>query len=250
VQPRRQSPPTAAPPLYDPRLTNSATDLEALAGRLVGLGPGTSPALSLCLYGPPGTGKSEYVRHLARLTDRPLLLRRCSDLLSMWVGATERRIAEAFREAREEGALLLLDEADSFLRDRRRAQHSWEVTHTNELLQQLEAFPGIVACTTNLVEELDQASLRRFVFKIRFDYLTPGQVQALFDATLGGAGDLDERTACHRRLASLARVTPGDFAAVRRRLGALGAPLSGDRLLRELEAELALKDGPARRAGF
>jgi len=43
----------------------------------------------------------------------------------------------------------------------------------NELLTQMEAFDGIFVCTTNLMDKLDQASLRRFSFKIRFDVLKP-----------------------------------------------------------------------------
>ena len=47
------------------------------------------------------------------------MVRRASDLLSCWVGATEQNIARAFEEARKDDAVLLIDEADSFLQDRR-----------------------------------------------------------------------------------------------------------------------------------
>ena len=211
--------------------------------------PARRPVLSLCLYGPPGTGKSQYVRHLADRMGRSLVVRRCSDVLSMWVGGTERALADAFREAREEGAVLLFDEADSFLRDRRLARQSWEVTHTNELLQQLDEFPGVVACTTNLIDELDPASLRRFVFKLRFDYLVPGQVRRLFALTLEALAAGPFPPALHDRLAALRQVTPGDFAAVRRRLIALGLPVTPEQLAEELAEELRLKH-ESRPAGF
>ena len=55
------------------------------------------------------------------------MVRRASDLLSCWVGATEQNIARAFEEARKDDAVLLIDEADSFLQDRRGAGHSWEL---------------------------------------------------------------------------------------------------------------------------
>ena len=80
-----------------------------------------------------------------------------------------------FAAARQQNAVLVLDEADSFLSDRRGARQSWEVTQVNELLTQMEAFDGIFICTTNLMEKLDPASLRRFAFKVRFDPMTPDQ---------------------------------------------------------------------------
>lgn len=74
------------------------------------------------------------------------MVRRASDLLSCWVGATEQNIARAFEEARKDDAVLLIDEADSFLQDRRGAGHSWEVTQVNEVLTQMENFEGGLYC--------------------------------------------------------------------------------------------------------
>ena len=62
-------------------------------------------------------------------------------------------------------AVLILDEAASFLADRRDARANWEITQVNELLTQMEAHNGVFICTTNLMERLDPASLRRFVFR-------------------------------------------------------------------------------------
>ena len=81
----------------------------------------------------------------------PLLVRRASDLLSMFVGEVEKNIARAFREAEDDGALLLIDEVDSFLQDRRGAQRSWEVTQVNEMLTQMEGFAGVFIASTNLL---------------------------------------------------------------------------------------------------
>jgi SpoVK/Ycf46/Vps4 family AAA+-type ATPase len=232
---------------YRPEVINTPVDLEALAGRLAGWRPGEGPGLSLCLYGPPGTGKSAYVRYLAHRMDRPLVLRRGSDILSCWLGGTERNLADAFEEARQEGSVLLFDEADSFLQDRRTAVRSWEVTQTNEFLQQLETFPGLVACTTNLFRNLDQAALRRFTFKVPFQYLRPEQAGALFRASLaelGGTGGAEAE------LLHLVNLTPGDFTAVTRRLRALREPASAERLVEELRAEVRVKEPAAERIGF
>lgn len=96
-------------PPYRHDLVNADSDLGAVALGLKGSGVGR-----LCLYGPPGTGKTAWGRHLAQVLDRPLHVHRGSDLLSPYVGETEAKMARMFRMAEAEGALLLLDEADSF----------------------------------------------------------------------------------------------------------------------------------------
>jgi SpoVK/Ycf46/Vps4 family AAA+-type ATPase len=233
---------------YRPEVVNTPVDLDGIAGKLAGWRQGDGPGISLCLYGPPGTGKSAYVRYLAHRMDRPLIVRRASDLLSYWVGQTEEKIARAFDEASREKAVLLFDEVDSFLSDRRQALRSWEVTQTNEFLQQLETTPGVVACTTNLFQGLDQAVLRRFTFKVPFLFMRPEQAQALFLQTLdelGGTADVDAR-----ELARFANLTPGDFAAVSRRLRSLRERPTASQLLDELKAEVSVKTGSTMRAGF
>ena len=181
-------------------------------------------------------------------------MRRVSDLQSMWVGQCEQNIAEAFREARTEDALLLFDEADSFLRDRNQARNSWEVTQVNEFLQQLEAHRGVVVCTTNLWHELDPASLRRFALKIAFDYLDAPRARLLFCSLLAPfcaqplTAEDEERV--ERGCARLLALTPGDLATVRRKLLALRARPALSELLALVEAEVRAKRGIARPVGF
>jgi SpoVK/Ycf46/Vps4 family AAA+-type ATPase len=95
------------------------------------------PKGTVLLYGPPGTGKTQFTEHLASELDLPLVSKSASALLSKWLGDSEKNIAAAFEEAAAEDAILFFDEGDSFLRSRERAQHSWEVTQTNELLRLL-----------------------------------------------------------------------------------------------------------------
>ena len=196
---------------------------------------------SLCFYGPPGTGKTALGEHVAQALGRPLMVRQASDLMSKYVGETEQQMAAMFREAESEKAVLLLDEADSFLQDRRGAQRTYEVTEVNEMLQGMERFNGIFICTTNLLERLDQAALRRFTFKIRFMPLRRDQREAMFcvealagDATLLGT---DIRT----RLALLDQLCPGDFAAVQRQALILDTQLAPLEFLEQLEAEHRIK---------
>jgi len=220
---------------YDPELVNCEADLAAIAE-----GIAQNPVARLCLYGPPGTGKSAFGRWLAERLDRPCLVKKGSDLLSMWVGGTEANIAAAFEEAERENAVLVFDEVDGFLQDRREAQRSWEVTQVNELLTQMEAFEGIFVATTNLMENLDPASLRRFDLKLRFGYLRPTQAAAMFASTCGRLGLSDEKEGL-RIVKSLRTLTPGDFAAVVRqsRFRSLANALE---LAERLMEECALKE--------
>ena len=224
---------------FDPQrylldVVNASENLEELADRLASWTPGTRSGISLCLHGPSGTGKSEFARYLAHRMDRPLLVRRTSDVLSCWVGNTERNIRRAFSQAQRDGAVLVFDEVDSFLQDCRRAVRTWEMTEVNEFLQQLDAFDGVAVCTTNLVESLDPAALRRFLFKIRFDYLRPEQAERLLAETLVALGVEQTGKASVRQLPGSALLTPGDFAVAERRLRALDqVGISIERFLRE-----------------
>ncbi|MCB2042234.1 MAG: ATP-binding protein, partial [Rhodoferax sp.] len=101
-------------------------------------------------------------------------------MIDKYIGETEKNLARAFGKATDEGALLLIDEADSFLQDRRGAQRNYEVSEVNEMLQGMERFPGVFICTTNLFERLDAAALRRFTFKIRFKPLEREQRTQMF----------------------------------------------------------------------
>jgi SpoVK/Ycf46/Vps4 family AAA+-type ATPase len=196
---------------------------------------------SLCFYGAPGTGKTALAEHLAKALERPLLIKQASDLMSKYVGETEQNMAAMFAEAEAEKAVLLLDEADSFLQDRRGAQRTYEVTEVNEMLQGMERFNGIFVCTTNLLESLDQAALRRFTFKIKFRPLTATQREKMFvtEALAGNANGLDAGLSL--RLARLAQLCPGDFAAVRRQTDILAVAFTAEEFLSQLEAEHRIK---------
>ena len=169
------------------------------------------------------------------------MIRRASDLVSKFVGETEQQMAAMFREAEAEKAVLLLDEADSFLQDRRGAQRTYEVTEVNEMLQGMERFNGIFVCTTNLMDSIDQAALRRFTFKIRFKPLTREQRERMF-VVEALAGDTAALTPdCAQRLAKLEQLCPGDFAAVKRQVEILAETLAPEEFLAQLEAEHRIK---------
>ena len=196
---------------------------------------------TLCFFGAPGTGKTALAEHIAQSLEKPLLIKQASDLMSKYVGETEQQMAAMFREAEAESAVLLLDEVDSFLQDRRAAQRTYEVTEVNEMLQGMERFKGIFICTTNLIDRLDQAALRRFTFKVKFNPLTRDQRDTMFRTeALAGDGRLFT-TEIATRLALLDQLCPGDFAAVKRQAAILDAQLEALEFLEQLEAEHRIK---------
>ncbi|MCF7977133.1 MAG: AAA family ATPase [Chromatiaceae bacterium] len=203
---------------------------------------------TLCFYGPPGTGKTAFAEVLSEALDRELVARQASDLVSKYVGETEQNLARLFREIDAEHSVLLLDEVDSFLADRRAAEHSWERTEVNELLQQMERYPGIFIAATNLISRIDAAALRRFDFKLNFRALTPAQRLRLFAREALGDEDAEVPEMIARHLRSLEALTPGDVANVCRQRALLDEQLSPEQFLRRLIAECRLKQREERQA--
>ena len=224
---------------FDPALIRADTDPARLAERLAGSG---LRHFSLCLQGPPGTGKSAFVHHLAERLGLEVVQKRASDLMSTWVGETEKLIAKAFAEARDSEAFLVFDEADSLLADRRFAVRNWEVSQVNEMLTWMESHPLPFACTTNFGEHLDPAALRRFTFKIALDYLSAEQATAAFRAYFA----LTPPAA----VADLAVLTPGDFALVRRKAELLDYLRDPQELAKMLRMECEAKPDYPRPVGF
>jgi len=205
---------------------------------------------SLCFHGAPGTGKTALAEHIAAALQRPLMIRQTSDIASKYVGETEANMARMFEEAQAESAVLLLDEADSFLRSRRLAERHYEVSEVNEMLQGMERFGGVFICTTNLFDDLDEAALRRFTFKLRFHMLLAEQRERMFVAEALGGDASRLGDAQRARLAALDQLVPGDFAAVKRQVDILGEAFEPDEFLSQLEGEHRVKPEVRQRRGI
>ncbi|HCW89753.1 MAG TPA: hypothetical protein DHU56_06825 [Marinobacter sp.] len=195
----------------------------------------------LCLYGPPGAGKTIYASELANRMGRPFKLVSGSDLQSCYVGETEKNIAGIFNEAERNGAVLLLDEADTFLFDRETAHRSWEVSMTNEFMVRMERFNGVFLATTNRMDRLDSAVMRRFQLKVRFGYLEPAQLKGLLTTCVVDADRVAQLPAS--ALAHFTAVTPGLVQAALSQLQLLGFRPKLYRLLKALEEEQLLQLG-------
>lgn len=181
-----------------------------------------SPRMNILLAGAPGTGKTEFVKYLAKKLDKKLTIKMANDLLDCYVGETEKRIANAFEEAFQEKSILFIDEGDAMLGSRSKATHNWEVTMVTTLLNQMENFQGIFVMATNFAQHLDTAALRRFTYKLQFDYLDEEGKELFYKRSfahlkLPPMNELEKAA-----LARIEKLTPGDFRTVRQQFYYLG----------------------------
>lgn len=212
---------------YDINLVNTDIDMDDLTKKIQKSG---KLNFSLCMYGEPGTGKSLYARYLADTLGIEVVFKRASDLISKWVGETEQNIAAAFEEAKSKKAMLIFDEADTFLQNRNNAQRSWEISQVNEMLTWMESHEYPFVCTTNLLDSLDEASLRRFTFKIRFNFMTNEQVNLAIEHFFG----------IQDANVNIKGLTAGDFATVKKKIDFLGIK-NLDEITKMLNDEVKVK---------
>lgn len=201
-------------------------------------GDSDQPRMNLLLSGPPGSGKTEFVKYLGGVLNTKVVVKTGSDILSMWVGGTEKNIREAFVAAENEKAILFVDEVDGLMQSRERAQRSWEVTQVNELLQRMESFAGVFIAATNFYQNLDPASIRRFSFKLAFDYLDRNGKYSFFQKMF--QSDLTDEEL--ERLSRIPDLTPGDFRTVRQSLYYLGGNVTNAVRIAALKSESMAKE--------
>lgn len=194
-------------------MVNANKDLKSLIQKLK---KSKTKQYSLLLYGEPGSGKSYFGKYIAQELGMPVIKKRASDLMERWVGSTERNIKEAFEEAREKNAILIFDEADSFLFNRKNSKQEYTVAQVNEMLTQMEDHPLPFICTTNLKEGLDPASFRRFIFKVKYEYMGSKNIQA-------GIKEYFNQDVSIKEIEDkeLQYVTAGDFVVVKKKLDIL-----------------------------
>ena len=202
-------------------------------------------------FGPPGTGKTAFARHLAERLERRLIVKRASDLLDKYLGQTEQNIAAAFREAEREDAILLIDEVDSFLRNREGAQRSWEVTQVNELLTQIDTFGGFLIVCSNFEHQLDPALARRLHLKAKFSPMTAEHLSEAVRCAAHAVGITAVKVAAADEIAKqFAGLTPGDLEAAIESVLMTTTQPDWAALTKALKDELRYKPQHAKAIGF
>lgn len=180
------------------------------AGKSVGLHSG-----SVLFFGPPGTGKTELAKHIGKIIGRKVKVITGADLLRSAVGDTEQLIKKAFASASRKGEILVIDEVDYLLNDRKKMSQAFESSMVDQFLACMNDFTGILICTTNFYSSLDDAVTRRFTQKFRFDYARPEQLKPMWEKYLGGCATRALNENEERRLTGYRYLTPSDFLNVR-----------------------------------
>jgi len=132
---------------------------------------GISRGVSALFTGDPGTGKTMAASVIASELGLELMRIDLSQVVSKWVGETEKNLARIFDEAQDANAMLLFDEADALFAKRtdvKTAQDRYANLEVNYVLQRMETFDGISVLTSNFEGSIDQALLRRLNFRVRF----------------------------------------------------------------------------------
>lgn len=125
--------------------------------------------VTILFSGPPGTGKTACAEAIAHELDRPILVADYSQILSCWVGNTQKNISRIFREAHSSNAVLFWDEADAMFYNREMATRTWEIQDANIILTELEKFEGVCILATNRKTSMDPALERRISLKVVFE---------------------------------------------------------------------------------
>jgi AAA+ superfamily predicted ATPase len=124
----------------------------------------------ILFVGAPGTGKTITCEAIANLLGKKMLPVNYAELEDKYVGETEKNIVAAFKEAREKGAILLLDEADAVLYQRSGLERSFSNRDVSVLLREIDNFEGILVMTSNLSQLMDQALNRRLDAVVEFEF--------------------------------------------------------------------------------
>jgi winged helix domain-containing protein/ATPase family protein associated with various cellular activities (AAA) len=137
--------------------------------RKLSLGKG----LNALFCGPPGTGKTMAAEVIANVLAVDLLKIDLSQIVSKYIGETEKNLRQLFDQAASANAILFFDEADALLGKRsdvKDAHDRYANTETAYLLQKMEEYPGITILATNLRQNMDAAFTRRMRFIVDFPF--------------------------------------------------------------------------------
>lgn len=152
-------------------------------GKRIGYGKGMIALFS----GPPGTGKTMLAGIIAQELDLDVYQVDLAQVVSKWVGETEKQLARVFDQAERAHAVLLFDEADSLFAKRTEVKTSndrYGNLAVNYLLQRLEHYSGVVIMTTNKEAALDEALQRRLTLHLHLQIPEPEERERLWQSML------------------------------------------------------------------
>ena len=129
--------------------------------------------LSMLFSGPPGTGKTMAAQVIANQLKMRLYKVQISQIVSKYIGETEKNLSRIFTEAKNADCILFFDETDALFGKRTEVKDSHD-RHANietaYLLQQMEEYDGVILMATNLIQNIDEAFMRRINFVVYFPF--------------------------------------------------------------------------------
>jgi SpoVK/Ycf46/Vps4 family AAA+-type ATPase len=150
---------------------------------------------TILLYGKPGTGKTALSEAIAQRLSKKIGIVNYAQLLSKWIGDSEKNLVKAFKQAKENDCVLVFDEADSLFGQRLPETYSVDRMHnymTNVLMQEIERYEGLVILTTNREFVMDEAFGRRILFKIKFDIPKPEERAKIWRILIPANAPIDD----------------------------------------------------------
>lgn len=144
--------------------------------------------ISVLFSGHPGVGKTMSGTVLAKRLGLDIYEVDLSQVVSKWLGETEKNLSDVFDAAEPGHVVLLFNEADSLFGKRtadvKSSNDRYANLETNYLLARLERFNGLAILTTNLTSAIDQAFKRRFTYDVFFSFPSPDMRAELWRRTL------------------------------------------------------------------
>ena len=199
---------------YDIRVINSDTPIDILDKMAEKAVRQHSP-WKLMIHGPSGSSKSSYAYHVAEKLGVEIIVKRYHDLVSKWVGQSEEQIYQAFKEAEDKHALLLLDEVDGYISRKTDVYSGGDRAHddiTSSFMVNLEEYNGLVIATSNHAELAEPSIVRRFNKIVEFKFPTYEGMKILFRRYFP---DVDFDKSELERICALGTIGPGDFVAIK-----------------------------------
>jgi SpoVK/Ycf46/Vps4 family AAA+-type ATPase len=142
----------------------------------MGMGNKVTPGYRALFYGPPGTGKTVSTAILGKEFGQTVFRIDLSNLVSKYIGETEKNLSRLFEEATNRNWILFFDEADALFGKRTQVKDAHDRYANQEvsyLMQRIETFDGLIILASNLKGNMDDAFVRRFQSVIHFPYPTP-----------------------------------------------------------------------------
>ena len=176
----------------------------------------TGRGLNVMFSGPPGTGKTMAAEVIANRLRLDLYKIDLSQVVSKYIGETEKNVSRVFAEARTSNAILFFDEADALFGRRsevRDAHDRYANVEIAFLLQQMDDYEGISVLATNLKQNIDEAFLRRLAFTLEFPFPDEGSRRSIWTKAWPAAVPLDP-SVDHAFLARTFRFSGGSIRNV------------------------------------